>query len=162
MDLKSCPNEYRGSFISHDQNANTPSLSREVTAVMRDAVEWDDTSDLRYAAISQTPLSGQPRQVSTVLWEASCANMAGRTYIQVDGMDLLRDDGLVYDEMLQAAGVSTKLDFYPGCPHAHWAQMRGTEIANRALIDTIVGLGWLLQIDVPREQAAGALGVQLV
>lgn len=60
MDGESCPKEYRESWISHHQNANT-SLSRDVTTAMYAAVEWDCTSDLRYAAISQSPLSAQPR-----------------------------------------------------------------------------------------------------
>ncbi|CZT19914.1 related to arylacetamide deacetylase [Ramularia collo-cygni] len=122
MDINSCPVEYRNFLISHQQNANTPMLSRAVTDVMRDAVE---------------------------------------TYFQVDGMDLLRDEGLIYDEMLRTAGVQTKLDLYPGCPHAHWPMMRGLEVANKALIDTIVGLGWLLEMDVSRERAADVLGVPL-
>lgn len=76
-------------------------------------------------------------------------------------MDPLRDDSMVYRKILQTAGVITKLDLYSGCPHAHWAPMRGLAVANRALIDTIVGLGWLLEIDVSRERAAEALGVAL-
>lgn len=61
MDEQSCPQEYRKSWISHDQNAIGHSLDRETRAVMRDAAAWDSTSELRFAAVSKTRISEQPR-----------------------------------------------------------------------------------------------------
>lgn len=70
MDGDCCPEEYKELRISQDQNANTPVLSREVAAAMRDTVAWDTTSELRYAANSKTSMSGQPRRVSHLLEQA--------------------------------------------------------------------------------------------
>jgi hypothetical protein len=33
------------------------------------------------------------------------------------------------------AGVKTKIDFYPGCPHVHFGLMPGIEISTKATAD---------------------------
>ncbi|KAF7194060.1 AB hydrolase superfamily protein B1A11.02 [Pseudocercospora fuligena] len=144
MHPECCPQVFRSRYISLDQTTSFPGLSEQARQMMQDAVQWDRSSDLRYAANSVTSLSGQPRM-----------------YLQVCGMDPLRDDGLIYEEMLREAKVSTRTDFYPGCPHAYWVAMRGYEIGRKARIDTLVGIGWLLDVEVSRSVAASALGVSV-
>jgi len=138
------PEKYREYHISKTQMAKGTGFTQATRDQLNQLVQPDETSDLRYAGNSTTSLSEQPR-----------------TYFQVDGMDPLRDDGLIYDEMLKEAGIETKLDLYPGCPHGHASSFPGLEITNRANIDTVVGMGWLLGKTVSRQDAADTPGVNL-
>jgi acetyl esterase/lipase len=141
MNKDATPEKFKSYHISREQNAVNPTLPTESIHTMFSLSAMDGTSPLAYAVWSKTPIAEQPR-----------------SYFQVGGMDPLRDDGLIYHEMLSEAGVPTKIDFYPGCPHGH-EMMPGLPSATKASIDCMVGFGWLLEKDVSREDAAASIGL---
>lgn len=127
-------------LVSRQQNKEAPVLC---TADLEKVIEYtglDVDSPWICPTSARHPLNGLPK-----------------SYIQVDGMDPLRDDGLLYDEMLRESGVESRCDLYSGVPHAHAAFMPGTNVARKAVVDMLVGMGWMLDQEIGEEQALAAM-----
>ncbi|KAK4957065.1 hypothetical protein LTR10_005023 [Elasticomyces elasticus] len=103
MDERNVLEKYKEYLISREQNAYATTLDADALAASRELNEWDVDSPLHFPVLfrDQVPLLSFPS-----------------TYFQVCGADPVRDDALIYYEMLKEAWVKTRVDFYPGCAWA--------------------------------------------
>lgn len=69
-----------------------------------------------------------------------------RAYFQVCGMDVVRDDSLILEDILRKSGAETKMDIYAGTPHLFWNVFTPGTIsqASKWAEDTKKGFSWLL------------------
>jgi acetyl esterase/lipase len=67
-----------------------------------------------------------------------------KTYFQVCGMEPSRDEVLIFDDMLKGEGIPTRLDMYPGLPHAFWLSYPSLAQAKQVQKDIMAGFAWLL------------------
>ncbi|GJJ13699.1 hypothetical protein Clacol_007955 [Clathrus columnatus] len=69
-------------------------------------------------------------------------------YIQIAGLDILRDEAFLYERLLKEAGVLTKVDVfgerYAGLPHGFHVDFKDLEETKRQERDFVDGLDWLL------------------
>ncbi|KAK3111652.1 hypothetical protein LTR53_012873 [Teratosphaeriaceae sp. CCFEE 6253] len=141
MDTHHVPAKYNPYFLSHKDNAHAPVLDAAALQALATLNGWTADDVLRYPILFQdsVPLSSLPP-----------------TYFQVCGLDPIRDEALIDDEMLKEAGVRTKVDLYPGCPHGHWMFMPGLGVSLQAAGETNVGFGWLLGKETTAEEGLKA------
>ncbi|KAI0761264.1 Alpha/Beta hydrolase protein [Trametes elegans] len=67
-----------------------------------------------------------------------------RAFVQVFGLDPLRDEGLAYARVLREAGVETQVKTYVGAPHTFDLVFPDSKLAIRVLREFSEGLRWLL------------------
>ena len=79
-----------------------------------------------------------------------------KAFVQTAGLDIVRDDGIVYAYALEDAGVDVRLAAYPGAPHAFPAFFPTLDVSKQAMIDIGVCFGWLLGVEVEEERARTA------
>ncbi|KAF3765400.1 alpha/beta-hydrolase [Cryphonectria parasitica EP155] len=124
------PEPYAGLGCSYEQNAFAPCLSMGSVEMYMEALQ-PDLKDGRFNVFgSPEGHDGLPP-----------------LYIQISGMDPLRDEAIFYEEELRVkCGVKTRRTIYPGVPHVFWALFPAlTAHARRFQEDMKAGFEWLLK-----------------
>lgn len=134
------PAGYEDVYLSREQSKNAPILNSGDVETLLASLKVDSKSPLCSPFNASDPHRGMPR-----------------TYLQVDGLDPLRDDALIYDRILKEHGVETRLDVYPGLPHAHFAFVPTLESSRKAVADIMRGFGWLLKKEVSDDEITKVL-----
>ncbi|KAL3475698.1 Alpha/Beta hydrolase protein [Aspergillus californicus] len=123
------PAKYAPYFKSRDEAINAPLIPRPIM-------------DLFISSLNPQPSSAL---FSPLLWPTGHYDLP-RTYFQVDGLDPLRDEGLVYEEVLRSEyGVETRIDVYPGVPHGFECVFPQLTLSRKFRKDQLDGFRWLLQ-----------------
>ena len=138
MSIETVPEKYKSLWVSREQNADAPGNPGT-----------DSKSKGGYEAFYQQDFLSEdfcPFNSTTAF------SALPPTYIQVAGLDILRDDGLVYGKVLMDNGVEVKFDAYPGVPHGHFNLWPHLKLSIKSQEDTIWHIGWLLGRQVPREK----------
>lgn len=126
LDPGSVPDVHRGRYLSREQNRGAPVVNERFLEAFTEAIQ-PDVDSLLWAPFGQSH-EGMPP-----------------VYFQVCGMDMNRDDGLIYERVLrEECGIATRLDLYRGLPHCWWDMYPELEASKKRMEDTISGVGWLL------------------
>ncbi|KAK7035484.1 hypothetical protein VNI00_011777 [Paramarasmius palmivorus] len=119
------PEKYKSSLLSLEQNKDAPTLSLESINFMLKLYQAPPT-DTRVSPLLLSSHRGLPP-----------------AFIQVAGLDPLRDEGLLYEKLLKEAGVRTRLEVYPGVPHG-FSLIPQLKQSVKFADDWNKGLRWLL------------------
>ncbi|KAI0666417.1 Alpha/Beta hydrolase protein [Trametes maxima] len=122
------PETYRELFTSLEQNKDAPLLTKKQLFDFYKHVKAPPTDP----------------EFSPLLYPIESFKRLPVAYIQVCGLDPVRDAGLLYSTKLQEAGVPVKLDIYPGTPHSFHLIWPETEVAKKFEDDLREGIKSLL------------------
>ena len=121
------PEKYKKWYLSHEQNKDVPILPQAAVDMFMNAYKADSNSPLFNVGCHPAGHKNLPPAV-----------------IAIDGMDPLRDEGLIYERILREAGNKTKLYVYPGLPHGHWGFFPFLQASDKFRKDQVEAMGWLL------------------
>ncbi|KAF8142986.1 Alpha/Beta hydrolase protein [Mycena galopus ATCC 62051] len=123
------PPEYANELLSYEQNKEAPIIPKPLL-------------DMFYNCLNGPPTNPE---LSPLLADHTGLPPA---YLQICGLDPLRDEGLLYERLLREKGILTKLDIYPGVPHGFNVMFRGMSAAKKWEADFRAGLEWVFKLSV--------------
>ncbi|TVY13549.1 AB hydrolase superfamily protein B1A11.02 [Lachnellula arida] len=121
------PAKYKDVYLSREQNKDAPRLNKERMDFFHKMYNADPNSPLTAPSLFETHRGLPP------------------TYFQICGLDPLRDEAIIYEDILKEQGVKTKVDFYPGLPHAFWSAWLEAGFSKGYQEDCVKALKWLLE-----------------
>ncbi|KAJ7110493.1 Alpha/Beta hydrolase protein [Mycena epipterygia] len=119
------PEELKPELLSIEQNKDAPIITRANIDFFLDCLRVDP-SDSEFSSLLLSHENLSP------------------AYIQISGVDPLRDEGILYEKKLRESNVKTRLDVYPGVPHAFHVSFPQLAASQKWEADFRAGLGWLL------------------
>lgn len=125
------PTEYRSIWTSRDDNKDVPPLSAAALANIITILQPDPKSPWFSPIV---PLS----------WSS---DSYPPTYFHVGGLDIARDDAVVFEKILSKRGIRTKIDVFPDDPHSGWSVIPYEYKSNSPAMPeaAMSGMKWLLQ-----------------
>ncbi|KAF2996381.1 hypothetical protein E8E14_004876 [Neopestalotiopsis sp. 37M] len=140
LDAKIVPAEYVDLFKSYEEHANAPFINA--------------------ASLAQTRLIYKPDIHSpwfspiNLDWSKLSGFHPPKVYVQVGELDILRDDGVIYERMLKASGIAeTKFDMMIGYDHACWCNLPFDQPHTQEMKEkSMDALSWLLGREWDRTQ----------
>lgn len=126
------PEKYRDRDLSMEQNNDVPVLPVAAVNMFMGGYKPDRSDHKQYTVIAHP--NGHK-------------NLA-KAFFQIDGMDPLRDEGLIYATMLEKDNeVPTRVEVYPGLPHGHWGFFPFLKSSAKFRKEQVEGFGWLLGME---------------
>ncbi|KAK9784539.1 putative Esterase/lipase/thioesterase [Seiridium cardinale] len=129
------PPDWKDQLLSIEQNKDAPILTPQGLALIQESYQAPP-EDVRLSFLLNDSHAGLPR----------------RAYFQICGLDPLRDEGFLWEKLLQKhSGARSKVHVYSGLPHGFW---RFTQIKASAewLDDLSEGIHFLLRDEETKDK----------
>jgi acetyl esterase/lipase len=145
MSPKRVPARFWPRYLSRAQNRDAPLLDWELYQLFQVAFAPDEDDPL-WAFFDQH----HPDDAAATTDPADPSLRHGHlglppAYFQICGLDMSRDDGLIYESVLrEECGIKTKTDLYNGFAHCWWTNFPEIPASHKREMDTSRGVGWLL------------------
>ncbi|KAF8580617.1 alpha/beta-hydrolase [Ramaria rubella] len=127
------PEKWKEELLSMSQNSDAPMLNRKAMAQIFADYRPPDSTSPDVSPLLASSLRGLPP-----------------AYLQICGLDPLRDEAFLYGKLLRESGVPTKVAVYPGLPHAFWYPAPLISGAKMYRMDTVEGIKWLIETKTVR------------
>ena len=119
--------KWKDDLLSMLQNENAPLLSKELFLRLLEL----------YGASANDP------RMSFLLHDEH-VGLPPRAYVQVCGLDILRDEGLLWAEVAKrGSGTESRIDVYSGLSHGFW-RFRQIKVSREWMDDLLYGIKYLL------------------